>query len=297
MSKTAAITDYLKLFEQLGIIFEARFLERNWLRYNHRESDTWEAVCLFLENYAFERQGAKPDYKHVAIEIIQKLERESISPFGTETSELAWQNFCTCLNGKNLNHANNPLCPNGTEYERKDTGQVFTNGKSVIEFLADAKLNGFPTNMLLLARSALEQDHLRSIHARIQEINGVGTKIASLFLRDAAIFYDVYPSQNRHLLQPVDVWVQRTCDQLMPQKYTKRPTQKEMQSWIVQESITYAIKPEAVNEGMWYFSSQIAGSDYRMMKALQNIQYAEKLIEEHAEAVLQETIAWKNFTI
>lgn len=148
-------------------------------------------------------------------------------------------------------------------------------------------------NIVTLARTGLTLDHIKIVYEAIQEINGIGPKIASLFIRDVAVFYNIYPKNDRHLLQPVDVWVNRVFKQLASADRLKTPDTKNIQRWIVESALNAGVRAEAVNEGMWYFSSQIADSDYRMSKALNDIKYARALLQQHMETVSQELSAWE----
>jgi len=297
MNGADIIAKYFKFFAMLGDLFEARFLRPLWQRYPSRESDDWEAIGLFLDGYAFARQGARPDYSHVAVDVVQELARQGYHLTDKKTAHLAWYNFSSKLNDQKLNHANNPLCPCETSYERKHKGNTFqtvTNKKSVIEFIADTVVTGLPPNIVVLARDGLELDSVKGVHSKIREINGIDSKIASLFLRDVAIFYDMLcfkDRKDRCLLQPVDIWVRRTYEKLMQQGNTSEKDTDKIREWILQESLQVGVRPEAVNEGIWYFSSQVAGSEYRMSNALNDLGYAEALLDQYIQAMRREVLA------
>jgi Holliday junction resolvasome RuvABC DNA-binding subunit len=287
-----SLSSHFEFFAQLGDLFEARFLKPLWERYASRESDDWQAVGIFVAGYAFERQGAMPDYRHVAVDVAQELAQRGQLLTDENTVQLSWDLFRGRLSEEKLNYANNPFCPKGTCYERK-TGSVVTYNKSVIEFLCDISRSGFQPNIVVFAKAGLTTDHAKDMHNAIQEMNGIGPKIASLFLRDVAVFYNIFPSRDRHLLQPVDIWVQRTFEQLALHEGKKTQDTEKIQRWIVENAARAGVEAEAVNEGMWYFSSQVADSDYRMSKALNNLKYARVLVAEHVEAMRQEVTAWE----
>jgi len=284
------LSKYFTFFAQLGSLFEARFLRPLWNRRPSPETDDWEAVALFLEGYASERQGASPDYHHIATDVINKLARQRAGLLSKNAPQRAWALFCIYAKNVNLNYANNPLCPQNTPYVRK-TGSAITYNKSVIEFLHSLSDSGVGSNIVVFARSGLELDYAKGIHNAIQEINGIGPKIASLFLRDVAIMYDLTPTKDRYLLQPVDVWVERVFQRLAPQKVKNQQGVEPVQRWILKEATRGKVCAEVVNAGMWYFSSQIVGSNYRLSKALSNLKYAEILVEQYIEAVSQEVAA------
>ena len=278
---------YFKFFAQLGALFEARFLKPLWQRYPSRQTDDWEAVGLFLTGYAFERQGARPDYRHVAADVISELANQGCPLIHADTAQKAWEVFSKRSGGARLNYANNPLCPQATSYTRK-TGPANTYGKSLIEFLKGLSASGLPSNIVVFAKDGLELECTGDVHHAIQDINGIGSKIASLFLRDIAVMYNVFPAEDRHLLQPVDVWVKRAFEKLT--RHGNLDIEK-VQRGIVEEATSVGVSPEAVNQGMWYFSSQIADSEYRLSKALDDLRYARALFEEYLLAVRQEVMA------
>ena len=69
-------------------------------------------------------------------------------------------------------------------------------------------------NLITTTRDALVEGQVQRVHTEIRNIRGVGTKIASFFLRDVAIRYEIEPDQNRDLLQPVDRWILRFTQML-----------------------------------------------------------------------------------
>jgi len=290
MSESNDPSDYFKLFAQLGGLFEARFLRPLWQKYPSRETDDWEAVGVFLAGYAFERQGAKPDYRHVATDVINELAQQRSPLTNENTSQLGWDLFCRYSEDAKLNHANNPLCPQATSYMRK-TGSATTYNKSVIEFLHGLSTSGFPSNIVAFAKTGLQLDCTKDTHTAIQEINGIGSKIASLFLRDVAVMYNLSPTKDRHLLQPVDVWVKRVFQRLARQQVKNEQDVEPVQRWILEGATREGVRAEAVNAGMWYFSSQIADSNYRLSKALDDLGYAEDLLVEYIGAINQEATA------
>jgi len=290
MSELNDPSDYFKLFAQLGGLFEARFLRPLWQKYPSRETDDWEAVGVFLAGYAFERQGAKPDYRHVATDVINELARQRSLLTNENTSQLAWDLFCRYSEEVKLNYANNPLCPQATSYMRK-TGSATTYSKSVIEFLHDLSASGLMANIVVFVKTGLQLDRTKDTHTAIQEINGIGSKIASLFLRDVAVMYNLSPTEDKHLLQTVDVWVKRVYEKLARQQIKNVQDVEPVQRWILEEATREGVRAEAVNAGMWYFFRQIADSNYRLSKALDDLGYAENLLVEYIGAISQEATA------
>ena len=278
---------YFRFFAELADLFEARFMKPLWLRYPDRDSDNFDALALFLDGYAFARQGAKPDFAHAAVDVVKELKTRAQSLTADSTAQLAWEMFRTRLRYKDLNEANNPLCPSGTDYTRR-TGPSATYSDSVFEFLRSFEEHQIVPNIVSFVRYSLKIDKVRDAHKSLCTINGIGPKIASLFLRDVAKFYEVFPSKDRVLLQPVDVWIKRITSYM----FRRDLSSEDIPELILEHTLANDINPEAVNEGMWYFGSEIADSHYRMQSALDDLTYAKALTEEHAKAIREELLVW-----
>lgn len=290
MSDRLATIQYLA---KLSSLYKGRFLEPLWNKYPSRESNDWDALMIFLEGYAFARQGAPSDFSHAACDVIQQLKDDGLNVTESNVPSKAWRAFSSLLKNSDLNHSNNPLCPQGTEYVRRFKGAVRTartSKLSVLEFLQSLVSKGEPANIIIYAKRNLQSENLGTTHRRLsRSISGVASKIASFFLRDVAAFYRISPSRNRHVLQPIDVWIRRISWELMG---NYEPDEK-IATWIVQEAIRINIDPEAINQGMWYFGSQIAGSEYRVTCALNDVEYAEALGNEHIESLRSGLKAWQ----
>jgi len=283
------LSNHFKFFAGLAELFAARFLRPLWRRYPAHNSDDFDALALFLDGYGFARQGARPDFNHAAVDVVKALRNQGQMLTDQSTPQKAWDMFRSCLQGQRLNPANSPLCPLGTSYERK-TGHSSTGGYSILEFLRQIEESNLPPNIVTLSKYSIQEDRVKLCHTKIGEINGIGPKIASLFLRDVATLSAVFPCKDRSLLQPVDVWIQRISSHLFQSELSKEITA----GFIVKQAIESDVSPEAVNEGMWYFGSEIAGSEYRMSRALDDLGYGKALLHEHIEAIRQEVLAWEH---
>lgn len=125
----------------------------------------------------------------------------------------------------------------------------------------------------------------------MSNVNGVGPKIVSLFLRDVAIYYGIAVTSLRDRLQPIDVHVRRITLSLM-QVVGADDHVDAIAPWIVSESQAAGVSPELVNAGMWYFGSQIAGSEYRTLRALKDLPDARALVDKHVANLRQEASDW-----
>ena len=113
----------------------------------------------------------------------------------------------------------------------------------------------------------------------LRSIRGIGGKIASFYLRDLVVVINVnlINVRSRELLQPIDVWVERTVKIL-----TGNPNMNIMQvaNWVVTNSHQYSLNPEYINMGIWFFCASIVKSEYRLKQSLANINIARALIND-----------------
>jgi len=137
------------------------------------------------------------------------------------------------------------------------------------------------------SKQDLESGDIRNAWERLQKIRGAGPKIASLFLRDVAVWHNLHENlkqskEERWRLQPVDIWIQRIVEFRNPEMKDKRYENKakrneNLAKWIVEN----CEKPEHCNQGMWYFASRIVGSEFLLDRSLQDMVEFEKTIRGH----------------
>jgi len=244
VARTRVVTPALQCFEFLARLYQIAFLDPAWAQYPALEHDPKQALALFLGTYAFERQGSSPDYAPVAAEVALS---------SSSSARTTWNAFREAMGERGLNHACNPMCPKGTEYERAGE-KARTWQISVFEFVTSEK----PTmNLVAWARQRLSEDDAAAPHAALCGVGGVSDKIASFFLRDVATMYDIHVTADRHLLQPIDVWVER-CTRVLRESAPGLP--EDCAKAIVTLATEAEVCPESVNQGMWYFATQVCHS-------------------------------------
>lgn len=124
----------------------------------------------------------------------------------------------------------------------------------------------------------IERNEIQEAHKFLKKIRGAGDKIASLFLRDLVNVMGINltnQTKDRHLLQPIDIWVRRTIQLLTNDQ---NMADNQIREWIVQESVKFNLNPERVNMGIWFFCSQIVKSDYRLKTIINNLNNAQNLV-------------------
>jgi len=128
-----------------------------------------------------------------------------------------------------------------------------------------------------LQHKIVEDKDIKKAFYLLNSIQGVGDKIASFFLRDLVDVYKITLNgiNNRHLLQPVDTWVERTVKILITDQGMNK---SQVAKWIV----CHSKSPELVNMGIWYFGSQIAISGYRLNRVLEDLKGAKSLAHKHS---------------
>ncbi|MHB8526996.1 MAG: HhH-GDP family DNA glycosylase [Candidatus Acidiferrales bacterium] len=258
-------------------VYQKRISDPTWAKYPDADSHPWGALGVFLEEYAFERQGRNPSFAHVASKVVEDF---SQTPLNDDSAQQCWNQFYELLKSE-PNKVNNPMLPS-TEPGK---GKATNGKKSAIEFALELA----PKGLVEWAKSMLANNKTEEAHARVREIRGIGPKISSFFLRDIACKYRTFPTENRHLLQPVDTWVRR-CVRLASggNEPATEDRDREVAIWIVEHSK----QPELANQGMWYFGAQVAGSEFRLSCALSSLHAANELMQEHVGSLRAGAGAW-----
>jgi len=178
----------LRFFEQVSCFCkEAMFL--SWKKYPNHTTDIWDSLAIFLEGYAFERQGRKPDYFHAAVDALLGYKREHNGNMSNNIAKDIWSRFSKSLNGRKLNHQNNPLCPKKTCYQRKEK-TCKTTQHSVVQLVSDDK-NIQNKSFTTYLQHKIVEDDIKGVFDLLKSIQGVSEKITSLFLRDLAHIMEI----------------------------------------------------------------------------------------------------------
>lgn len=245
-------------------MYQAQMMDP-WWRWYSEEPGPRRALALFTGQYAYERQGRARSYPHAAYFAVENAQ-------ALDAAEI-WCTFLGELEGARPNTKLNPLYHTGAQCNCV-----------CCAFAADG---GGVVDLIAATRSELAAGLVRHAFERLDRIRGIGPKIASFFLRDVAVRFEIEPLQDRELLQPIDVWVRR---------YVTRRTNAAVPDdfmaaqWICANSAA----PEAANQGLWYFASQIASSEVKLRRALADDAYARVLIERYVDSVEDAVAAWRN---
>jgi len=264
------IQQWLQFFEQNSCLFKERYMLPRWRKYSNYITDIWDSLAIFLEGYAFERQGRRPDYSPVAVDALFYCKKRNNGNMSENVAYDIWQHFAQLLNNQRLNPRMNPLYPRQTPHQKP----------SIIQLVLD---NGIVQQNLTYAtyfQNQIDQsNNIQNAFDLLKSVRGVGDKIASLYLRDLVDVMNIPLDniQNRYLLQPIDIWVERTVKILTNNQEMNR---NQIANWIVSASIKYDINPEQVNMGMWFFASNLVLSEYKLRATLKNLNNAQDLVND-----------------
>jgi len=280
--------DFINKCVELSKLHILRFLKRNEDDCGDFGSNPFDSLRFFLLGYAFARLGSSSDFAAVAHEVILEASEKG-KDFSSLKVEKIWNTFTKKLNEVSVkpNHARNPLCPQGIKYVNKGNTRTVRQ-ISVIELMLQEELSN--VGIVSFAKEKLDLDQVKEAHKILNKINGVGPKIASLFLRDVAVMYDCKKiSNNKKLLQPIDTWIRycvRTC----------AGNTKLTDNGCADFLINGTDEPEKANQGIWYFCSQVAQSSrFRVNQSIKEQKYMEQLIQQHVEDLGDDGEAGKSF--
>jgi len=266
--------DVMERFERLSRLFVSRFMNPAWEACGDVDHDGWASLRLFLLGYAFERHGRSADYAPAAADTIDEMRGNVLT---ANMAAEGWHRFAEKLNNERLNHANNPMCPRGTRYKRRyrrgaiqRTTLATTGQPSAVEFAAQLQ-----QPLVAWAREKITRDETRGAHTQLRSIVGISDKLASFFLRDVAVRYNLAPQNDRHLLQPIDTWVEFVVKKM---SHGEGMTRAACAQFIVEN----ANAPERANQGMWYFCVPVAGSSrYVVRRCLEDNDHYEAAVDHH----------------
>lgn len=272
--------EWLRFFENVSSFYRVDMCF-SWGKYPNYDTDIWDSLAIFLEVYAFERKGRKPDYFHATVDALFDYKQKHNGDMNKSIFKDIWKSFKESLNNQKLNEQNNPLCPKGTNYKRKYKGKSKKCTTSKLSIMEVVLGNIVPLGLSFTNyfREKIS-DNIQNAHNLLKSIQGIGDKIASFYLRDLAVVMKIKlnDTKNRYLLQPIDIWIERTVRILTN---NQRINRNKVAKWIVENSN----QPELVNMGIWYFCSQIAVSEYKLKIALGDLNIAKSLLDEHINRI------------
>lgn len=260
---------WLQFFVQVSCFYREMYMLPLWKKYPNHLTNIWDSLAIFLEGYAFERQGRRPDYFHAAVDALFYCKQKTTGNMTKTVAKDVWQHFSQLLNNQNLNRKNNPLYPQQSPQQKCSVIEVILNSGVIRQNL---------TFTTYLQNQIKQNNNIQNTYGLVKSIRGIGDKVASFYLRDLVDVMNIAPNnvQNRHLLQPVDIWVERAVRILANNQGMNKD---QVAKWIVNTS-GQQVNPERVNMGIWFFCSNIVASEYRLCKALNTLNIAQQFVNE-----------------
>ena len=260
------IQQWLQLFQDVSCFYRQMLMLPLWNKYLNYQNSIVDSLAIFLEGYAFERQGRRPDYFHAAVDSL-------IGCNNNLTANCVWNNFKQLLNNQRLNHRNNPLYPSNNPDNIQNINNKLSLVEAILNLQNQGTLSNYINNLVIQNNNTIQSLNF------LKTIRGVGDKIASFYLRDLVVVLNlnIINVQNRQLLQPIDIWVERTIKYLAGNQNMNKA---HVANWIVANSLQYHLNPEYINMGIWFYCSLIISSEYRLNQSLQNINMAQSLIND-----------------
>ncbi len=237
-----------------------------WWRWYSEGPGAQRALALFVGQYAYEHQGRARSYPHAAYFAVE-------ASAGLNAAEML-QAFQRELAGAKSNPQHNAL--NHIAASCVCVRCIFTGSNGRLQDIVDA------------TRSDLVSGRVERAFEQLKLVRGVGPKIASFFLRDLAVWFKIEPLRDRERLQPIDRRVRRYVASLI--EGSAEPTDEQTARWVCRNSAA----PEAANQGLWYFASQIAASEVKLRHANADEQYTIELVERYVDQLEEAVAVWRH---
>ena len=269
------IQQWFQFFQNVSCFYREMFMLPLWNKYPHHTTDIWDSLGVFLEGYAFERQGRRPDFFHAAVDSLLYCKQQNNGNLNQIVVNNIWQQFSLLLNNQSLNIKNNCLYPAQSARQKNSVIQVVLNNVTT-------QPNYTLTTYLIELIN--QNNNIQPAFNLLISIRGIGDKIASFYLRDLVDVMNINLGQiqNRNLLQPIDVWVERTIKIL---SNNQNMNKNQITNWIVQISNQNNVNPERINMGIWFFCSNIVRSEYRLNATLRDLNNAQNLVNDFRNSV------------
>ena len=279
------VTEIATFAQGFQVIFE-----QNKAPYPNLESDWLQGLQFYLHGYAYERQGRSPEYSAAALKAVEQSVLPGSHKPDSEFPRRVWAAFLRILKLKSNVGANptmNPLYPNTSSGKESVTSLIL-------------KLDDF--NLITRILTFIEKGEVEWAHRFLCQIRGTGNKINSLFLRDIILMYDLPVSHDHVFLQPVGIWVRRLVRLLMgfpadvPKGGDAYSNDTKIAETIVDLSHKASVSPLKVNQGAWYFGSQIAGTKTRLIQYIEDKLYPRDAINQKILSLEEQISALRSLT-
>ena len=218
------------------------WVKRVGLSSDHRELlDSPIDSLLYFTRYAHERAGRNPRFPmYHRIAIKEAYYKDGLDIMSPDFPNSVWERF-------------KKQTPYDEKKGRHKANEKLTKGP-VMEILVELQKSNEPNLIRLLLRGM----SLKEAHKWLTDIDGIGNKVASLFLRDMWYFIGKWPdtpTRDHKFLQPIDVWVRSLSERAFPASWPGDDLRFAEQ--LVNRCRSSAINHIEFNKGAWFVGSHL----------------------------------------
>jgi hypothetical protein len=221
------------------------------------------ALAIFYGHYAYERAGAPRSWGPLARNLIEALPAE----LGVgQIEQLLWDQFTAQV--KKPNPKLNPLA---TAQPKIPTTRF------VVALVEDEH------NLIRWATRQMRSGHAMNTSRRLQELQGIGPKIAAFFLRDLVTSHGIDEGSldDRRAIFPIDVWVRRGVAALAGKEILVEDERvdRQIQDLALRMADDMGVRLATLDAGLWVLGARFARSPARMSEALKSPSNFRRMVE------------------
>jgi hypothetical protein len=224
------------------------------------DQDSWIDALIHFCSYAFERAGSPATYREAAEKAFKQNQGwlEKRNHWSDNIEQKIWETFtdeCNKNGLENYNVKNNPMSPSdGEQISMVHFAWHETEYQSIAKWAANC----------------IKNDNLESAFEKLKKIRGVGSKIASFYLRDIYILSGNANRniRDRHLLQPIDVWTRRAAQCLLSDQ---NASDQECAKFLIDYEDKLEMSNGTSNIAFWVLGSQIADDEKTFVNFVEGI--------------------------
>jgi len=276
MSITDNQRKMLKLLDIVSYIYKKHFIGDKKFKDQLDEKNGFLALKVFLNNYAYTRQGTPNAYSRIAIKCISERYNNGNKwhiPTIADAKKV-WERY------KQIAKEEYNLINDKGEAKVNQKRNPLNEINGIIIQIASPELS----NIALYIKNQLINKRTKEAYNLIKCIGGCGEKITSFYLRDIA---DIALENNEieneseiydlYLLQPMDTWLNQIFKIIFnDEKFSLQ----EKQIRIVKLCQKVQVSTISFNQGAWILGSQLAGNYGKFQNVLKGKESFQNLIED-----------------
>ena len=229
----------------------------NWKKQFENDPEAnYIALQFFLEHFAYERDVKVEAYPVIAKQTIEEVFNRKLETVNCEQAIKAWEIYRNIADSKGINTNLNPM--------NKDKGVLTVMTEQSVPNIANH------------VKTLLGQKETKKAYDFIDRIRGIGTKIASFYLRDivylAPGLEENQIGEDQFYLQPLDIRLIQALSIIKGERIKinlkNNKERQDAQKMIVDLCKEAGCSPIEFNQGAWFAGSQIARGDFNKFKKI-----------------------------